>query len=161
MSSFNKFTNHIISNFGAKSNINVDRVLFSNILKAPISISNIDLESKTYHETQKANDVMLLVSSATFTKCNGYTGGGIDANGTSLIIRNSIFDENKAEVGGAISALFCSKITLDGNRFSSNTAQYTGALNLDSNVEKGDSNVRNSNLTGNTCLLYTSPSPRD
>lgn len=154
-SSISKYSHNIISSFSPNLNINVEKSRFSNILKSPISLSQLELNKQVISETKVVKSGTLSIISCQFLKCQGTRGGSVSAESVSTIIYSSNFESNNAETGGAISAFRCDRIDIDQSKFHLNTAKYTGALYLDSATEKNDAFVRSTNFTDNTAVQWT------
>ena len=89
------------------------------------------------------------------------SGGGVYADGSTLVINNSIFEGNKVSVdaqrlneGGAIYAKGKSYVTIDSSIFTNNEAR-TSTIHLDT-VELNASNLEITDNTGRGILAFNS-----
>ena len=121
----------------------------------------------------------LTLTGVEITGNTGNTGGGIDNFNGSLTVNDSSFSDNSSKASGVAGggAIFSQgNLTVNNSTFSGNSAVLRGgAISV---IQGGGNIISNSTIVGNsvgsaggqvaantgtslTCLLYTSPSPRD
>lgn len=135
--------------------VRMHRCAFQRFLESPVQLLTKDINiSGLFTERFKKGKANVTMQACQYSHCNGTNGGAACVSQGVLTITESLFEENQAEIGGAIYTRNCLNLTLSHVLFIKNQAEHDGAVCGGMN-SKAIAKIMDVNVTRNAARLWT------